>query len=92
MPFFTPEQEQAFNINDDPNYIIPVIASFSKNGGVKPLYFQFDDKTIKIESVHWCDKRHNIYYFECSALFDNYLTDVNLTFYPDCNRWTMKPR
>lgn len=92
MPFYMPPKEQSFDMDNDPNYVVPVIASFSAKGGIQPLYFQFDDKTIKIASVHWCEKKYNVYHYECTAVLDGYLTEVNLTFYPDGNRWVMKPR
>lgn len=92
MPFYVPPKDHSLKFDNEPNYIVPVIASFSKNGGIQPLYFQYDDKTIKIESVHWCEKKWDIYYFECTAALDNYLTEINLTFYPADNRWTMKRR
>lgn len=92
MPFYTPPADDALKIENDPNYIVPVIASFSTNGDVQPLYFQFDDKTIKIFSVHWCKKQFNTYYFECTAMFDNFLREINLTYYPDKNCWTMNSR
>lgn len=91
MPFYTPPKDEPLEIKE-PNYVVPVIASFSTKGGIQPLYFQFDDKTIKIESVHWCEKKYKVFHYECTAALDGYLTEVNLTFYPDDNRWVMKPR
>jgi len=67
MPFYTPPKEQSFVMEEDPNYIVPVIASFNTMGGVQPLYFQYDDKTIKIVSVHWCEKKFNSFQFECTG-------------------------
>ena len=50
MPFYVPPKEHSFDMGKEPNYIVPVIASFSTKGGVQPLYFQFDEKTIKVMS------------------------------------------
>ena len=91
MPFYTPPKDRSFEVTE-PNYIVPVIASFSVNGGVQPLYFQFDDKTIKVTSVHWCEKKIDAFHYECTASLDNYLTEVNLTFYPKDNRWIMNTK
>ncbi|RKI39071.1 hypothetical protein D7V86_17595 [bacterium D16-51] len=92
MPFYVPPKEQSFDMDKEPNYIVPVIASFSTKGGVQPLYFQFDDKTIKVMSVHWCEKKLNTVCFECTAELEGYLTKVNLTFFPADNQWRMKPK
>lgn len=92
MPFYVPPKEESFDMGNEPNYIVPVIASFNTKGGVQPLYFQFDEKTVKIHSVHWCEKKYNAYYYACTATLDGYVTEINLTFYPHDNRWVMKPR
>ena len=92
MPFYVPPKEQSCNMDNEPNYIVPVIASFSTKGGIQPLYFQFDDKTIKVMSVHWCEKKHDVFHFECTAELDGYVTEINLTFFQADNRWVMKPR
>ncbi len=92
MPFYVPPKEHSFDMGKEPNYIVPVIASFSTKGGVQPLYFQFDEKTIKVMSVHWCEKKYDAFYFECTAELDGYIREVNLTFFPNENRWFMKPR
>jgi len=92
MPFYVPPKEEPFHMDSEPNYIVPVIASFSTNGGVQPLYFQFGEKAIKIHSVHWCEKKYNTFRFECTAELEGYVREVNLTFFPSDNRWIMKPR
>lgn len=92
MPFYVPPKEHSFDMGKEPNYIVPVIASFSTKGGVQPLYFQFDEKTIKVMSVHWCEKKYNAFHFECTAELDGYIREVNLTFFPNENRWFMKPK
>lgn len=92
MPFYVPPKEEPFHMDREPNYIVPVIASFNTNGGIQPLYFQFDEKTIKIHSIHWCEKKYNTFRFECTAELDGYVTEINLTFYPKDNRWIMKPK
>lgn len=92
MPFYTPPKSQSFDMDSEPNYIVPVIASFNSKGGVQPLYFQYEHQTIKIESVHWCEKKYNVLYYECTAALDGYLTEINLTFYPAESRWIMSKR
>lgn len=92
MPFYIPPKEQSFDMDKEPNYIVPVVASFSTKGGVQPLYFQFDGRTVKIESVHWCEKKYDIFHYECTAVLDGYMTEVNLIFYSAENRWIMHPR
>ena len=92
MPFYVPPKEEPFHMDNEPNYVVPVIASFNTNGGVQPLYFQFDDKAVKIHSVHWCEKKYNTFRFECTAEFDGYIKEVSLTFFPQDNRWIMKPK
>lgn len=92
MPFYVPPKEHSSDIGKEPNYIVPVIASFSTKGGVQPLYFQFDEKTIKVMSVHWCEKKYDSFRFECTAELDGYVREVNLTFFPADNRWFMKPK
>ena len=69
MPFYTPPADHSIQFKDDPDYVVPVIASFSTNGGVQPLYFQFDDNTIRIHSMHWCEKKYGVYLCEkCNKL------------------------
>lgn len=92
MPFYVPPKEHSSDIGKEPNYIVPVIASFSTKGGVQPLYFQFDEKTIKVMSVHWCEKKYDSFRFECTAELGGYVREVNLTFFPADNRWFMKPK
>ncbi len=92
MPFYTPPKESSFDMDKEPNFIVPVIASFSAKGGVQPLYFQYDGKTITITSVHWCEKKFNSFRFECTAELEGYLTEINMTFFPADNRWVMKPK
>lgn len=48
MPFYTPPKPHFFDMDKEPNFIVPVIASFSAKGGVQPLYFQYNDKTVKL--------------------------------------------
>ena len=65
---------------------------YSAKGGVQPLYFQYDGKTITITSVHWCEKKFNSFRFECTAELEGYLTEINMAFFPADNRWVMKPK
>ncbi|MCI8379053.1 MAG: hypothetical protein HFH72_11110 [Lachnospiraceae bacterium] len=92
MPFYVPPREHSFDMDKEPNHLVPVIASFSTNGGIQPLYFQYDDRAVKIMSVHWCEKKYDAFRFECTAELDGYVREVNLTFFPADNRWFMKPR
>ena len=84
MPFYVPPKEESYHMDSEPNYVVPVIASFNTKGGVQPLYFQFDEKCIKIHSIHWCEKKYNAFRFECTAELDGYVREDN--------RWIMKPR
>ncbi len=92
MPFYVPPKRQSVVMDSEPNYVVPVIASFSTKGGIQPLYFQFDDKTVRIHSVHWCEKKYDAFHFECTAELDGYVREINLAFFPADNRWVMKPK
>ncbi|MDE6567268.1 MAG: hypothetical protein K2K70_06015 [Lachnospiraceae bacterium] len=92
MAYYVPSTDPDSNIDQDPNYIVPVIASFSTKGGVQPLYFQYGDQVIRIHSVHFCEKMTHLVRYECTAALDGYLTEINLTYFPYDNKWIMKPR
>ena len=92
MAFYTPPIDPDSNIDREPNYNVPVIASFSAKGGVQPLYFQFGDQVIRIHSVHYCEKMTRLIRYECTAALNGHLTEINLTYFPYDNQWIMNPR
>ena len=93
MPFYNPPKDIEEKIDDTVETIIPVIASFNSDGGIKPLYFRYQDKDITVTSVHYCRpypiKITFKLVFKCSAVLDNYLRDVQITYWIKERVWTL---
>lgn len=67
---------------------LPVIASFSAKGGVKPIYFQKNGKRIQV-SVRKSEKGGRYRNFECEYMIeeDNRVHTIELMFIPDLDIW-----
>ncbi|CDC34421.1 hypothetical protein ABFO11_00005 [Anaerostipes caccae] len=96
MPF-TPksriEYEEPFT---PPGAPISVIASFSRDGGVKPLYFKYDSstytETVKIESVKTINHLPLVGSdFSCTVLVGDRQNTVILRYMKREDRWFLLP-
>ena len=67
---------------------LPVIASFSGKGGVKPIYFQKNEKIIQV-SVRKIEKGGLYRSFKCEYMIedDNRVHTIELIFIPDLDIW-----
>ena len=67
---------------------LPVIASFSAKGGVKPIYVQIHGKRIQV-SVRKIEKGGLCRTFECDYMIeeDNRVHTIELMFIPDLDIW-----
>lgn len=72
---------------------LPVIASFSGKGGVKPIYFQKNGKIIQV-SVRKVEKSDLFRTFECDYMIedDNVIHTIELMFIPDLDIWGIPKR
>jgi len=83
-------QIQSFNSHDYlPVTIIPVIASFNKDGQIKPLYVGIDGVSYKIQS-YWVRRCFsNQVEFSCKLLINNCLKTIVMTYYLNECIWTI---
>lgn len=80
------------NYMDNPLLVpVPVIASYSRNGDVIPLYFSIEGLRVKISKVKWKDTGKEWgYHFRCEIIMDDMSEDVDLYFYKNKNVWTLR--
>lgn len=53
-------------LENDSNIIpIPVIASFNKDGKIKPIYFRFENENYKITKIVTSQTEVSMIYFDC---------------------------
>lgn len=90
MAFHTPTPKREYKIDTSVETVIPVIASFNINGGIKPLYFKYNEQTITIHGVHYCKQIYGCYVYDCAATLDGYVRTVTITYRPDKQLWTLK--
>jgi hypothetical protein len=68
--------------------IIPVVASFNKQGQILPVYIQLDDTApIKLLEVTYCNEYADHYYYRVTYVLRNFLTDAYLTYFFDKHIW-----
>lgn len=70
---------------------VPVIASYSSNGKVIPLYFSIENARIKVSRVKWQDRMHEWgCKFRCEIIIDDVVKEVDLYYYKNKDIWTLK--
>lgn len=70
---------------------VPVIASYTADGKIRPLYFSLEDLQIKIDNVKWQDNRmvSNLK-FRCEITLSDRVEEIDLFFFRNECIWTMQ--
>lgn len=69
---------------------VPVIANFSNDGKVCPLYFAAEGIRIKIDNIKW-QKGNNIYLeFHCEITLSDRVEEIRLVYYFRNHVWGLK--
>lgn len=69
---------------------VPVIATFSKDGKVVPLYFSVEGIRIKIDNIKWKQKRVDYMEFRCEIMLSDRVDEVRLKYYFKEQIWIME--
>lgn len=72
---------------------VPVIATFSKDGKMVPIYFSIEGLRLKIDHIKWQNDRAvwgNQY--RCEVTLGDRVEEVNLYYYKTSSVWTMKKK
>jgi len=72
-----------------PSDIVPVIASFDKQGKIKPLYVRLGSESYKINDSFCQNEYINTIYFRCHIIDNGYLKPLVLIYYRSCNMWSI---
>lgn len=89
MPFYHLPKEIEEKIDSAIETTIPVIASFNAQGGIKPLYFRYQEKDITVSHVRYCRPYPKKTVFKCTARLDDFLKEVQITYWEDEKLWTL---
>ena len=86
------EKENPF-INNPNLVIVPVIASFSTDGKMIPIYFSVEGIKIKIDKVIWA-KESLAWgsHYKCRICVCDVAEEIELMYYRSRNMWTLKRR
>lgn len=83
--------KEAPPVNLDNQTIVPVIASFDKNGKMIPLYFSTNGIRIKINNIKWISKAMTWgMQFRCEITVQDHTETVDLCYYNTLRIWTLK--
>lgn len=83
--------DKAHMFDTNPNVIpVPVIATFSKGGEVRPLYFSVEEIRIKIDNIKWKQRRMDCIEFRCEITLSDRVDEVRLYYYTREQIWTLK--
>ena len=72
---------------------VPVIATFSKDGKMLPIYFSIEGLRLKIDHIKWQNDRAvwgNQY--RCEVTLGDRVEEVDLYYYKTSSVWTMKKK
>lgn len=72
-----------------PVTILPVIASFSDDGHIKPLYVRIKGETYKVDSYWVRSQFRNQMDFNCKLIVNNFLQPILITYHLDSCIWTI---
>ena len=78
-------------IHNDKLVLVPVIASFSTEGKMIPIYFSVEGIKIKIDRIIWA--KENLacgYDYKCGICVSDVMEEIELTYHKDRNMWTLK--
>lgn len=89
MPFYHPPREIEEKMDSAVETTVPVIASFNIQGGIRPLYFRYQDQDITIRHVQYCRPYPRKTVFKCTAQLDDYLREIQITYWIHEQLWTL---
>lgn len=83
------DKAHIFDVN--PSVVpVPVIATFSKDGDVRPLYFAAEGIRIKIDNIKWKQKKMACIEFQCEITLSDRVDEVRLYYYTREQIWTLE--
>lgn len=71
-----------------PSDIVPVIASFDKQGNVRPLYVRLGSESYKVNDAFCQNEFSNTITFRCHIIDNEYLKPLILIYHRSCNMWS----
>lgn len=92
MGYHTPQEEKEAPFINNPDLIpVPVLASFSLDGKMIPVYFAVEGLKIKIDSVVW-GKEGLAWgsHYRCRICTSGITDEINLMYFKNQNTWVMK--
>ena len=73
--------------------IVPVIASFDRDGHVRPLYVGINGESLKVHSCWMKPDYFNCLDLNCKVIYNDCLKPVVLSYHKEEDIWTIpKPR
>lgn len=84
-------EKEAPSVNLKNQIIVPVIASFSNEGKIIPLYFAIEGLRIKIDHIKW-ESPNKTWgtQFRCEITLHDHVDTIDLYYYDSKRIWTMK--
>lgn len=80
-------------ISNDNQIRIPVIATFSKDGKMLPLYFSVEGIRLKVDHIKWqSDKAVWGNQYRCEVMLGDRVEEVDLYYYKTNYIWTMRKK
>ena len=89
MAFYHPPKEIEDKLDTSVETVVPVIASFNSEGGIKPLYFRFQGQDITVCSVQYCRPYPSKLVFKSTALLDGFTREIQLTYWTEEQVWSL---
>lgn len=85
-------QKQSDAMKDNSGLIpVPVIASFSSNGKMIPLYFSVEGIKIKIDRIIWAQEGLSMgSHYRCRICTGEIAEEIDLLYYKNSNVWALK--
>ncbi len=77
-------------VTDTNNVSVPVIATFSNGGNIKPLFVQIKGERYKIMSSWSREYGRDIITFMCTVVCYSVQREICLTYHKQETCWTMK--
>lgn len=73
-----------------PSDIVPVIASFDKQGNVRPLFVRLGPDSYKVNDAFCQNEFSNTITFRCHVIDNGYLKPLILVYHRSCNMWSTR--
>ena len=77
-------------VNVEEQSIVPVIASFSVSGDMKPIYFSAEGIRLKIDNIKWSEQKTWGIRYRCEVTVQDRVETVDLCYYFTKKIWTIK--